>query len=100
MVTVSGMTFSKYGGRGLRGGRQVAEFCGDASAFALQVEGVAVRVVEAAVLAGEGRHDVHLAGLVAQSDPAAGVRIATGCDGDPHDPAGDLRPLGVAQVAL
>lgn len=44
---------------------QVAEFGGDAVALGLQLEGVAVSVVHAAVLADEGGHDVHQAGLVA-----------------------------------
>ena len=90
----------RCGGFGLRGAWQVAEFGGDAVAFALQAEGIAVGVVEAAVLACEGRHDMHLAGLVAQGDPAAGVRIAVGRDGDRRNPAGDFCPLSIGQIAV
>lgn len=76
----------------------MAELGGDAVALLLQAEGVAIRVVNAAVLAGEGRHHVHLPGLVAQRDPPAGVWIASGCDGDRRQASGDLGPLGIAQV--
>ncbi|WP_210524784.1 hypothetical protein [Streptomyces scabiei] len=79
----------------------MAEFGGNAVALGLQVEGVAVGVVDAAVLAGEGGHDVHLPCLVAQSDPPAGVRVAVRGDaGGRHHPAGHLGPLRVGQVGV
>ncbi|MEV5952503.1 hypothetical protein AB0M11_01775 [Streptomyces sp. NPDC051987] len=65
------------------------------------MEGVAEGVVDAAVLAGEGGHDVHQAGLVAHGDPPAGVRIALRGDaGGRHQPAGHLGPLRVGQVGV
>lgn len=70
-------------------------------ALGLQAEGVAVGVVEAAVLAGEGGHDVYLPCLVGQGDPPAGVRIAVRGDASGrHHPAGHLGPLRVGQVGV
>ncbi|WNZ12010.1 hypothetical protein [Streptomyces sp. 11x1] len=57
--------------------------------------------MEAAVLAGEGGHDVHLPCLVAHGDPPAGVRIALRRDaGGRHDPAGHVGPLRVGRVGV
>ncbi|MFH9724625.1 hypothetical protein ACH4M4_16895 [Streptomyces sp. NPDC017254] len=80
-------------------GGHVPEIGRDTAALGLEAEGVAIALVQAAVLTGEGGQDVHLTGLVAQGDPPAGIRIAFRGDPDGgHQPAGDDSPLRVGEV--
>lgn len=70
----------------------------DLAGFALDGALVVVALGAAAVLADEGGGDVDVVVGVADGYPAAGFRVALRGDaGGGHDPAGDVRPLGVGE---
>ncbi len=78
-----------------------AEFLLDLAAFGLGALAVAVVARAAAVLAHGGGHDVDVVLGVAHRDPPAGGVVTVGGDaGGVHDPAGDLGPLLVGQIAV